>query len=107
MKEQSLKLWEILVPHSSNEGLEYSLEYHHAWDDYVRGLAGGLTILRSARGNWINSEGTTHIERMIPVRVYCTEETIDTIIDFTLQHYHQEAVFAYEVSTNVKVKRRE
>ena len=100
------KLWEILIPRYSNEVVEYSVEYHHSWDKYVREIAGGVTILRTAKGHWVNPEGRVFQEEMIPVRVYCSEEELDRIIDHTLEYYAQEAVFAYEVSSNVKVRTR-
>ena len=100
------KLWEILVPRKSNEGVEFAVEYHQEWDKKVREIAGGVTILRTAKGQWINPEGRAFIEEMIPVRVYCLEGEIEKIIDYTLVYYDQEAVFAYEISSNVKVRHR-
>ncbi|MGV8168483.1 MAG: hypothetical protein ACP5N3_00335 [Candidatus Nanoarchaeia archaeon] len=100
------ELWEILVPRCSNEGLEYNLDYHHKWDEQVRGLAGGVTILRTAKGHWVNPQGQVFVEEMIPVRIYCNRETIDRIQDMTLEYYNQEAVFAYRVSSEVIVKHR-
>ena len=97
-------LWEILVPRYSNEKKEFSLEHHRQWDEEVRVIAGGVTILRTAKGQWINPEGKIFIEEMIPVRVYCTEDEIEKIMDYTRVHYSQEAIFAYEVSNKVKIR---
>jgi len=99
-------LWEVLVPRVSSTGSEFPLEHHHQWDATVRGVAGGLTILRPAKGHWVNVKGVKFVEEMIPVRVYCTEREIDEIMDCTLRHYSQEAVFAYVVSERVKIKRQ-
>src|SRR3989344_7808822 len=96
-------LWEILVPNYSNDRVKYSLEYHQRWDEKVREIGGGLTILKPAKGQWLNSEAILFSEEMIPVRVYCDEESIDRIVQLTLDHYQQEAVLAYEVSRNVKL----
>ncbi len=96
-------LWEILVPANSNDGIEYSLEHHKEWDTKIRELAGGLTILRTTKGQWINPDGKTMSDRMIPVRVLCTEEEINNIIQLTLSHYNQEAVLAYQISSAVKL----
>lgn len=46
-------MWEIYVPVVSNEGKEYSLEHHKQWDEKVRAISGGLTILKSAKGQWV------------------------------------------------------
>ncbi len=97
-------LWEVLVPRFSNEKIEFPIEYHKLWDETVRTIAGGVTILRTAKGQWISPKGVVFTDEMIPVRVYCTEEQIETIMDYTRVHYSQEAVFAYEVSTRVKMR---
>ena len=102
----SKSLWEILVPSHSNEGIEYRLDYHKEWDKKVRDISGGLTVLRTAKGEWLNDEGRLFFDRMIPVRIYCSEPDIDRIIELTSSHYHQEAVLAYQVSTNVKLVHR-
>lgn len=99
-------LWEILVPTHSNEGIEYSLDYHHAWDEKVRKISEGLTILKTAKGQWISPDGELFVETMIPVRIVCDEPSIDQIIDITLNHYDQKAVLTYEISSNVKLKCR-
>lgn len=96
-------LWEILIPTNSNDGKEFSLKYHKEWDDKARTMSGGLTILKTGKGEWISPEGKTFHDRMIPVRVYCTEKQINELIAFTIKHYNQEAVMAYEISRNVKI----
>jgi len=100
-KKDSKSLWEILVPNYDNSGKKYDLDYHHKWDDEVRKLTGGLTILKTAKGQWINNDGTLFSEEMIPVRLYCTKSDISDIVDLTMQHYSQEAVLAYKVSSEV------
>tara|TARA_B100001971_G_C17859517_1_gene367626 strand:+ start:161 stop:475 length:315 start_codon:yes stop_codon:yes gene_type:complete len=97
------KLWEILVPRYSNDNVEYAVEYHHQWDEKVREISGGLTILRTAKGHWV-SDKDLFVEEMIPVKVYCDRESIDRIIDITIEHYQQKAVMAYEISSNVILK---
>jgi len=68
----------------------------------VKKISGGLSILKPiTKGVWINPEGTEFEERMIPVRILCTREDIDRIIDFTLKYYEQEAVLAYKISNEV------
>jgi len=107
MVNKDKSLWEILVPTYSNEGLEFSLEHHKKWDDKIRSLSGGLTILRTARGQWIDPDGKLFFDKMIPVRVYCAEHEIEEIIQFTMSHYEQKAVMAYQVSSYVKLIRRD
>lgn len=96
-------LWEILVPSHSNEGIEYKLDHHREWDTRVREISGGLTILKTAKGQWVDEKRGLFFDKMIPIRIYCTELDIDTIIQLTLQHYDQKAVLAYQVSSNVKL----
>src|SRR5882724_11871725 len=85
------KLWEILVP-ASNKNAEFTYEHHKVWDEYVKSLAGGLTILKTAKGEWINPDGKLYMDKVIPVRIKCKKKHIKKIIKFTLIHYNQEAV---------------
>ncbi len=100
------ELWEIFVPSAFNDGAEVNIEHHRLWDDHVRGIAGGLTILKSAKGVWESPDGTIFREKMIPVRIFCSEVEINEISDFTMQHYDQHAVMAYRVSDHVIIKHR-
>jgi len=106
MKELK-QLWEILVPAESNEGIEYRIEHHHAWDDQVRAISGGLTILKTAKGQWLDETGRLYKDTVIPVRVACTEPQIDEIIGLTIAHYKQKAVMAYLISERVKIVSKE
>ncbi len=94
----SCQLWEVLVPQAFNSGETVPVTHHHAWDKAVRRIAGGLTILRSAKGVWESPSGDIFQEVMIPVRIACSEEQIRQIIAMTIAHYEQEAVLAYLIS---------
>lgn len=100
------ELWEILVPTVRNNGKPFRLRYHRVWDKKVRDITNGLTILPVAKGQWVNN-GELFSERMIPVRIACTREQIETIINFTLTYYDQLAVMAYKISEEVIVKKRD
>lgn len=97
-------LWEILVPTIRNNGKPYRLRFHRVWDQKVKQISGGLTILQKIKGHWINPAGTLFVEDMIPVRILATREEIEKIIDFTIPYYEQEAVLAYKVSDEVILK---
>lgn len=97
----SRHLWEILVPTVSNDGKPFRTRYHRVWDGKVRAISGGLTILHPAKGQWVCPEGKLYSERMIPVRIMCSREEMDKIVDITLQYYAQKAVLAYKISTEV------
>lgn len=108
-------LWEILVPTqmfrpatTSTPDLMRPIRtrYHRVWDEKVREITGGLTIMRPAVGQWVSESKQLFIERMIPVRIACTRAQLDTIIKFTLEYYNQEAVFAYLVSEVVIIEHR-
>ena len=91
-------MWEILVPAYDGEE-EIKLPYHQAWDDKVRAIAGGLTIMKPATGHWVSPEGKLFRDRMIPVRVACTRHQIDAIGHMTLAHYPREnVILIYRVS---------
>ena len=95
------KLWEILLPVNSNEGVHYSLKHYKKWNKKAKKISKGITILRSAKGSWESPEGSVFEEEMIPVRIRCTTEEIKTLSEYTLKHYKQQTVWAYEVSSNI------
>ena len=98
-------LWEILVPTvRRKDGKPIRTRYHRVWDGKVRAIAGGLTILQPAKGQWVSPNGELFSERMIPVRVACSEEQIDKIADMTAVYYDQLAVMYYRVADKVTVK---
>lgn len=95
---QDLHLYEILVPTVKNKcdtkKKWFSLKYHRIWDAKVRAITGGLTILPVNIGQWLNpTSGELFIERMIPVKIFATQEQIDQIADITANHYNQLAIF--------------
>jgi hypothetical protein len=100
-----MELWEVLVPASNAKRKEnFSYEHHKAWDEYVKSLSGGLTIFRTVKGEWVSDNGEIFVDRMIPVRIACSREDIEKIIDFTIEHYSQLAVMAYKVSDEVIIR---
>jgi hypothetical protein len=96
-----IELWEIFVPTIRPDGKPYRTRYHRVWDDKVRKISGGLTIYPPAKGQWVSPTGELFKEKMIPVRIACTEEQISSIMEITLTYYSQEAVLAYRISDKV------
>jgi hypothetical protein len=95
-------LWEVLVPTVRRVGGKpYTTRFHRVWDAKVRAIAGGLTVLRPSVGYWTSPAGDIVRERMIPVRVACTEEQARAIGAMTLRYYDQEAVMLCRVSDKV------
>ena len=103
MTKDEGKLWEILVP-TEMDSKPIRTRYHRVWDTKVREMAGGLTVLRPAIGYWDSPEGELFKERMIPVRIKCTEEEIEHIADWTASYYKQEAVMYTLVSEKCVIK---
>lgn len=99
-----IKLWEILVPTIRNNGTPIKTRFHRVWDKKVYDITGGLTILTPTKGKWVSPNGTLFAERMIPVRIACSEEQIREIIKMTIKYYEQEAVMAYLVSSQVIIE---
>lgn len=83
------------------------VRHHREWDKVVRKIAGGLTIMKPAIGQWISHDSELFHERMIPVRIACTEKQIKQIMEFTGTHYNQQAVLAYKVSETVLFHKNE
>lgn len=103
----SKSLWEILVPteRRMEPGKYYTTRYHRVWDEKVRKITGGLTILTPAKGQWVDPDtGTLFKERMIPVRIVASREEIESVIDLTLNYYDQLAVLCYKISDEVILK---
>ena len=101
-----MELWEILVPTQTNAGKPIRTRFHRVWDKRVYQIAGGITIHSPSKGKWVSPAGGLFQERMIPVRIACTREQIELIVDATIEHYDQEAVMAYKVSDEVFIKHR-
>lgn len=99
-----MNLYEILVPTIRNDGRPIRTRFHKVWDEKVRAVTGGLTILAPAKGQWVSPQGELFAERMIPVRIACNEEQIEKIADMTAKYYEQHAVLFYQVSANVRIK---
>lgn len=94
---EATPLWEILVPTQGNDGTPFTRRHHQKWDTYVKDLAGGMTLVQPVRGSWVDRD-TEYTERVIPVRIMCTEEQITQICKETARHYDQLAVLASLVS---------
>ena len=43
------RLYEILVPRTKDK-TPIPDSHHHIWDEFVRSMPGGLTIMKSAKG---------------------------------------------------------
>lgn len=101
------ELWEILVPtiHRTS-GKPIRTRFHRVWDAKVRAVSGGLTILAPAKGQWLSADSTLFSERMIPVRIACSQEEIEKIATLTLEYYDQLAVMYYRVSEFVVILNR-
>jgi hypothetical protein len=56
------------------------------------------------KGQWLASDGTLYTERMIPVRIVCTQEQIEKIADMTAAFYNQIAIMYWVISTEVIIK---
>lgn len=104
-------LYEILVPtlidRENGKGLRpIKTRYHRIWDEKVRAITKGLTILPVSKGQWVSPHGTLFIERMIPVRIMANEDDMNKIVDMTIEYYNQEAIMFYKVSSDVQIKMR-
>ncbi len=111
-----MNLYEILVPTKmgacdakgiilpDSPQVPVSIGHHKMWDEFVKRQTGGLTILSPGKGQWVDkSTNTLYTERVIPVRIACSERAIHTIAEFTKQHYRQLAVMFYLLSDKVYI----
>lgn len=102
---KNIQLWEILVLASSKKK-KNAYKWHKIWDEKVRQISGGLTILRPAKGQWVSPTGIVFKDRMIPVRIACSEKQLMKILDLTIKHYDEEAIFAALISEKVIIKHK-
>jgi hypothetical protein len=100
-----LCLWEIFVPTTRNNGRPIHLRFHRVWDEKVRAITGGLTIMPVAMGQWEHQD-QLYKERMIPVRIAATRDQMEEIVDLTLDYYDQIKVMAYRLSDEVILRGR-
>jgi hypothetical protein len=95
-------LWEVLVPTVHRlSGKPIRVRFHRVWDEKVRAITGGLSIMPPIRGQWVSPEGQVFFDRMIPVRIAATRPQMDQIMELTKQHYDELEVFAYLLSDTV------
>jgi hypothetical protein len=99
-------LYEILVPTIRNDGRPIRTRFHKVWDSKVYEITGGITILKPTKGKWVSAEGKLFDERMIPVRIACSAQQMDKIIDMTIDYYEQLAVMAYKISEEVIIRHK-
>ena len=102
-----MSVWEILVPTVMPDGRPIRTRQHRVWDEKVRKITGGLTVMPPVRGQWVSSDDELFLERMIPVRIACTKEQITEIAIMTIKFYDQQAVMYYRISSEVYTLERE
>ena len=96
-------LYEILVPTIYGDTIKpIRTKHHKEWDKRVQKITGGLTIMSPAKGKWVY-EGIEYPEKVIPVRIMCSENDIAKIVDMTIEHYRQKCVMHYRISDEVKI----
>lgn len=102
-------LWEILVPANPDISTKLNyctiLQYHQAWDEKVLKIAGGLSIMKELNGKWYSLDSNSICsEKMIAVRIACTIDELNQIIDMTKEHYIQKEVMVHLVSNMVIIR---
>jgi hypothetical protein len=85
-------LYEVLVPTKHFDGRPIKTRFHRVWDKNVRNISSGLTILNPVKGQWVKNDNDVMAERMIPVRISCTKEQLDQILELTKKYYSQQVV---------------
>ena len=97
-----MKMFTILVPTKHRiSDRPIRTRFHRVWDEKVRAITGGLTILSPSKGQWVCPEGQLYAERMIPVMFAGTDEQRDKIMKITLEYYDQLSIICWETSSSV------
>jgi transcriptional regulator with XRE-family HTH domain len=99
-------MWEILVPTIRRaDDRPIRRRFHRVWDEKVRAISGGLTVMTPAKGQWVCPVSSElFVERMIPVRFLATETQKDEIVDMTAVYYDQLAVLCYAIANRVTMR---
>jgi len=105
--EDGKAIWEILVPTVRNDGRPFRLRFHRVFDEKVKEISGGLTVSAKTKGHWLSPDGELFVEHMIPVKLICTKEQIEAIVDFALVYYEQKAILAYKISDDFILKHKD
>src|ERR1044072_2571059 len=101
------KMFTLLVPtERRSDGKPIRTRFHRVWDEKVRAISGGLTILPPVKGQWLSPTHELFKERMIPVSFIATEDEKDQIVAMTAEYYDQLAIHCWEISSNVTMYER-
>jgi len=97
------KLHEILVPTIYGDTVKPIRTRHHKqWDKRVMKISGGITIMSPSKGKWIY-KSDEYPEKVIPVRIMCTDDDMKKIVVITMEHYRQKAVMYCVLSNQVYI----
>lgn len=92
-------MWEVLVPCQWNDGIPIRTRHHREWDKRVMKITGGQTIMPPAMGRWEDPDtGKVYFDRVIPVRIMCTEAQMVEVCNLVIQHYEQKAAMYFKLS---------
>lgn len=80
-----------------DRGWLFTAKHHRIFYKFILNLSKGYSVLSELEGVWQNEKGTIYQEKMIPVRIACTDEQIKEIAEFAKTHYEQEAIFVLEL----------
>jgi len=101
-------LWEIFVPKNHNEKTIYGVSHHREWNRKVTTETD--VILLSSTPYKKKSCPTIgkcfFSEEMILLRVCCTSEEFDKILDITIDHYDRDEIIAFKISDKMIVKKK-
>jgi|DEB0MinimDraft_6_1074348.scaffolds.fasta_scaffold38484_3 hypothetical protein len=103
-KDNRTRLFEILVPTVRNDGRPIRTRFHKVWDEKVKAITRGLTVMPVARGQWVSPEDEEFTERMIPVRIMATDDEMDKIVNMSAKYYEQLAIMFYVISEEVQIR---
>ena len=97
-------LYEILVPTMYGDTKKpISTRHHKNWDRKVLKITSGLTICSPSKGKWV-FQNEDFFERVIPVRIFCSENDMEKIVEMSLTHYRQIAIMFYVVSEKCEIR---
>jgi hypothetical protein len=101
-------LWEIFIPKNHNKEMIYGVSHHREWNRKVTKETNVILLSSSSykEKSCPTIEEPFFSEEMLLLRVYCTQEELDRILDITVDHYDRDKIIAFKISENMIVKKR-
>lgn len=102
-------LWEIFIPKNNNKNTIFQVSHHREWNKKITNETDVILLSSSTTPTKTLDPplGQSFFsEEMILIRVCCTKEEFDKILNITIEHYDRKEIIAFKLSENMLIKKR-